>query len=110
MMTRLLLLPLTLALAAVACDNSGPIERGNLTVIDSTLGTPDPDGYVLSVEGQADRLLANHDTTFYQGFPIGDYTVSLGDVEAGCTVKDGASRNRYVGVGNNTVYFEITCP
>ena len=59
MMTRLLLLPLTLALAAVACDNSGPIERGNLTVIDSTLGTPDPDGYVLSVEGQADRLLAH---------------------------------------------------
>lgn len=83
---------------------------GNLAVRVTTTGTPDPDGYVLSVEGQPDRVIASTDTTYYNGLPIGNYSVTLADEEAGCTILDGATRDKYVAIGNNTVVYSVTCP
>lgn len=98
-------------LASLACSDTTNDEAvGNLEVRVTTSGTPDPDGYTLSVEGQADRAMASTDTTYYFGLPIGDYSVTLSGVEAGCTVVDGATKAKYVAIGSNGLVFSVTCP
>lgn len=98
-------------LATTACTtHDGDETVGNLEVRVTTTGTPDADGYTLSVSGQPDRALASNDTTTYLGLPFGDYTVTLGDVEPGCTVANGATRAKYVAVGYNSLTFGVTCP
>ena len=111
-MTRRLLLALALgALASTACaDNSNDEAVGNLEVRVITIGTPDPDGYVLAVEGQTDRAMTSTDTTFYFNLPIGTYDVTLSDIEAGCTVSGGATKAKYVAIGANVVADSVSCP
>jgi hypothetical protein len=110
-MNRPLLLALACLAASAACaDNSNDEAVGNLEVRVTTSGTPDPDGYTLSVTGEPDRAMASTDTTFYNGLPIGDYSVTLAGAEAGCTVQDGATKSKYVAIGSNTVVFSVTCP
>ncbi|HWA40024.1 MAG TPA: hypothetical protein VG712_00330 [Gemmatimonadales bacterium] len=110
-MNRPLLFALACLAASAACaDNSNDEAVGTLEVRVTTNGTPDPDGYTLSVSGQADRAMASTDTTWYVGLPIDDYSVTLGDVEIGCTVQDGATKSKYVAIGSNTLVFSVDCP
>ena len=109
-MNRRLLLALA-CLAALACaDNSNDEAVGNLEVRVTTTGTADPNGYTLSLDGQTDRAMASTDTTYYLGIPIGDYTVTLAGAEIGCTVQNGATKAKYVAIGNNTLLFVVNCP
>lgn len=110
-MKRPLLLALACLAATAACaDNSNDEAVGGLEVSVTTTGTPDPDGYTLSVTDQPDRNVAATDTTWYTGLPIGDYSVTLGDVEGSCTVQDGATKAKYVAIGGNTLAFFVDCP
>ena len=110
-MNRPLLLALACLAATAACaDNSNDEAVGNLEVRVATSGTPDPDGYILSLTGQPDRNVAATDTTWYLGLPIDDYSVTLGDVEGGCTVQNGATKAKYVAIGSNSLVFSVTCP
>lgn len=109
-MNRTLLMTLA-CLASVACTtHDGDETVGSLEVRVTTTGTPDPDGYTLSVDGQPDRTLTASDTTLYSGLPFGDYTVTLGDVEGGCTVTNGPTRAKYVAIGFNSLVYSVTCP
>ena len=110
MFRRPLLLLATLALASCSDYSSNSDAVGNLTVLVVTAGTPDPDGYTVDVTGQTQRMLSSTDTTYYLSLPIDDYTVTLGEVEAGCTVTDGAVRHEYVNIGANEVQYNVTCP
>ncbi|HWA41370.1 MAG TPA: hypothetical protein VG712_07155 [Gemmatimonadales bacterium] len=109
-MTRSLLLTVACLVAAACADNSNDEAVGNLEVRVTTTGTPDPDGYTLSVTGQPDRNVAATDTTWYLGLPIDDYSVTLGDVEGGCVVQDGATKPKYVAIGSNSLVFSVDCP
>lgn len=109
-MTRTLLLALACA-TTLACGNDSANEAvGNLTVRVTTTGTADPNGYVLSVEGQSDRAMSSTDTTYFFDLPIDTYDVHLAGAEIGCTVVDGADRAKYVAVGNNDLIYSVTCP
>src|SRR6478735_1232263 len=107
-MLRPLLLSGLLLLAGTACaEEQGPSEAiGNLRIIThSSGGSPDADGYTLTVTGQGTVAMAINDTILYSGVAIGDYSVTLGDVEGTCTVTDGAIRTPYVPIGTTTVDF-----
>ena len=98
-------------LAGAACtDHSDADAVGTLEVRVATTGTPDANGYTLSVEGQPDRAMASTDTTFYNNLPFGDYGVTLAGAEAGCTVAGGATVTKFVAVGYNRLEFDVTCP
>lgn len=109
-MNRRLLIALACLASAACADNSNDEAVGNLQVRVATSGTPDPNGYTLSVTGQPDRAMASTDTTYYNALPIGDYSVTLAGAEIGCTVQDGATKPKYVAIGNNELAFSVTCP
>lgn len=100
-----------LVLILAACAESGPNEAiGDLHVITVTTGTPDPDGYSVTVGIFAARTVAANDTTEFGDLPIEDYTVTLGDVEGGCVVSGTTSREVYVPIGVTEVEFLVNCP
>jgi hypothetical protein len=101
-----------LLLGALGCTDYGPNDEatGNMIVIATTLGTPDPDGYTIDVTGQTQQMMTATDTAVFINLNIGNYTVALGDVEGGCNVTDGASRDVYQTVGQKTVVYQIVCP
>lgn len=99
------------ALTAAACAKYGSGDaQGDLVVITASTGTPDPDGFELHVTGRDSVAMADNDTTRFNGMPIGDYTVALTGVFAGCTVAGGASQSVYVPVGVKKFEFDVTCP
>lgn len=104
-------LPLLALLAVGSCDPYGEDNAlGNLTIRTATSGTPDADGYSLAVEGQEVRAMNSTDTTTYVGLPIGNYDITLSDVEPGCSVADGATRTVYLPYGAKSVDLFIVCP
>jgi hypothetical protein len=112
-MLRPLLLSGLLLLTGTACaEPQGPSEAtGNLRIIThSSGGSPDADGYTLTVTGQGSVAMGINDTILYTDLAIGDYTVNLGDVEGTCSVTDGAIRTPYVPIGTTTVDFYVPCP
>lgn len=108
---RLILLG-TLLVTAGACAKNGPDEAlGDLQITTHLAsGTPDPDGYTVSVTGHGSQPIGVTDTVTFGALPIGDYTVALTGVAAGCTVGGGASQSVYVPVGVKTFDFTVTCP
>lgn len=112
-MFRPLILSGIVLLFGTACaEEQGPNEAiGTLRVIThSSGGTPDADGYTLTVSGHGTTPIGINDTVTYVDLPINDYSVSLGDVEGTCTVTDGAFRTPYVPLGTTTVDFFVPCP
>ena len=98
-------------IVAAGCNSyDSSSAEGNLLVIVTTIGTPDPNGYSLAVTGQAARPLASTDTTEYFNLPIGDYTVVLHGAEAGCTVMNDSTRAVYQSIGTKEVDYAVNCP
>ena len=108
---RLLLIGALLA-SATACFKNGPDEAlGDLKVTTHLAsGTPDANGYMVSVTGHGSKAIGVTDSVTFTSLPIGNYTVALTDVAAGCVVTDGASQSVYVPVGVKTFDFTVTCP
>ena len=103
-------LSLIALLAVASCDPyGGDNALGNLRVIVTTTGSIDSDGYTLTVEGETPRAMASTDTTTFVGLPIGDYEISLGDVEPGCSVTNGNPQNVYVPYGSKTLDLFVVC-
>jgi len=101
-----------LLFTASACYKTGPDEAlGDLQVITHlSAGTADANGYMVSVTGHGSQAIGVADTVTFGALPIGNYTVALTDVAAGCTVTDGASQSVYVPVGTKVFSFFVTCP
>ena len=97
-------------LLAAGCSSYDNSATGNMIVIVTTNGTPDPNGYSLAVTDQAARQLTSTDTTTYVDLPIRDYTVVLHGAEVGCTVLDDSVRAVYQTVGNKSVNYQVNCP
>ena len=105
-------LALTALLGAGACASTGPNEAvGDLRIITHLVsGTPDPDGYTVSVSGHGSKPIGVTDTVTFGALPIANYDITLSGYTAGCTVQNGATQNIYVPVGVKTFDFYVTCP
>ena len=96
---------------AVDCPTPPP-QTGNLTVGAATTGgTPDPNGYTVTVDGTPQRTIGNNGSTPYTGLNPGSHVVTLGDVASNCTVSGGASHTVTVVAGQTTTEtFAVDCP
>jgi len=95
----------------VDCPTTPP-PTGTLTVSASTAsgGTPDPNGYTVTVDGGQLRNIGINGSTTYT-LAVGPYTVDLGDIATNCTVSGGTSRTVTVTAGQPTpVPFTVDCP
>jgi hypothetical protein len=95
---------------AVTCTPR-PAETGNVRVTVSTSGgSPDGDGYTVSVDGgSAQDLNANGSRTI-QGLTAGAHSVQLGGVAANCTVTGDNPQPVTVVTGQTaTVTFAVSC-
>lgn len=109
-MLKLRHLPFFVCLAIAGCDPyGGDNALGNLRIIVSTTGSVDADGYTLTVGGETPRAMASTDTTNFVGLPIGDYEVTLDDVEPGCSVTNGNPQTVYVPYGSKTLGLFVSC-
>jgi len=102
---------LAVALALVACsDGSGPPVEGTLVVATITAGDdPDPNGYLLEVDGLISVSLDLTDTIETR-LPSGSHSVRLVGVAEQCTVDPGDSLVVEVPPQDSAaVRFEVSC-
>jgi len=97
----------------VSYGQAPPPTTGNLTVTTSTSGSDVPASYTLNASGPggstSQAIGANTSVTF-SGVTPGDYTVSLSDVAANCTMSGANPRTVTVpsgGTGSTT--FSVSC-
>jgi len=93
----------------VTCATTPP-PTGDLTVSATTTGgTPDPNGYTVTVNGDTRTILSGQSTTYT--LAPGSYTVALGDVASNCTVTGGPSQTKTVTAGQTVAAtFAVDCP
>jgi hypothetical protein len=96
---------------AVTCSATPP-ETGDLTVSASTTGgTPDPNGYIVTVNGGQSHAITINGSTTYTSLVVGSYTVQLGDMASNCTVSGGSSHTVNVTANQTTTEsFAVNCP
>src|SRR5438876_1204327 len=87
---------------------------GSLTVSTTTTGgTPDPDGYTVSVSGGgggSQHIDPNASLTFFN-LAVGSHTVTLSGIAPNCSVSGGTQRNVNVPAGGSTsASFPVDCP
>jgi hypothetical protein len=96
---------------AVDCPTPPP-PTGDLTVtVSTTGGTPDPDGYTVTVDGANNRDLGINESTTYAGIAAGSHSVRLSGLASNCTVS--GSNPRAVSVpdgGTGSTTFSVSCP
>ena len=72
---------------------------------------PDPDGYVLEIDGWDGGRIGVNETRTLPGFAIGHYLVELMDVAGNCSVADANPRKASVPQGGTaTMRFDVDCP
>ena len=108
------MLVLVFALAVVsACNGDGtsPPTTGTIEVIAATMGSElDPDGYTVTVDGEADQALGVNSSISISGLSAGDHTVELTDVAANCSVGGSNPRTATVSAGSTaTTTFDVSC-
>ena len=95
----------------VTCTTPPP-PTGDLTVtVSTTGGTPDPDGYTVTVDGAQSRGLGINESTTYGGIAAGSHSVQLNGLASNCTVSGSNPRSVDVpdgGTGSTT--FSVSCP
>src|SRR5207237_83311 len=73
---------------------------GSLTVATSTAGgTPDPDGYTVTVSGGGSQTIGNNDSVTFPDLATGSHTVTLSGIASNCSVSGGTSRTVTVTAG-----------
>lgn len=89
-----------------------PPTTGNLTVgATTTGGTPDPNGYTVTLDGGQLRNIGNNGSTPYTDLTPGSHVVTLGDIASNCTVSGGASHTVTIVAGQTTTEtFAVDCP
>src|SRR5207247_8811367 len=79
---------------------------GSLDVtVSTTGGTPDPDGYTVTVSGTggaSQHIATNGGRVTFDNLAAGDHTVTLSDLAANCSVTGGASKTVTVPAGSST--------
>ena len=84
---------------------------GNLTVSTSTSGSSlDPDGYTVTVDGNASQAVAINGSVTFTGLSAGSHSVQLSGVAGNCTVS--GSNPRTVNVpsgGTGSTTFTVSC-
>ncbi len=96
---------------SVSCPTPPP-PTGDLTVNTSTSGgTPDPDGYTVSVTGGGSQSIGINGSVTFSGLAAGSHTVTLGGIASNCTVSGGTSQTVNVPTGGTgTASFSVSCP
>jgi hypothetical protein len=93
---------------AIAC---GPgTATGTLEIRTTTSGTPDPDGYTVSVDGGAEQPIPASGSIDVPGLSAGAHTVTLSGLAANCAISGESSQPATVQAGATaTVEFVIAC-
>jgi Big-like domain-containing protein len=88
-----------------------PSTTGSLTVTSSTSGTsPDPDGYMITIDGSERGPLGSNAVVTVAGLPEGSHLVGLNGVAGNCTVQ-GANPSAVTVPASSTVQiaFAVLC-
>jgi len=101
-------------MVAAGCgdDDPAPPTTGQIAVTTVTTGdTPDPDGYALTLDGNAAGDVGVNDVAIIPDLTPGTYTVALTGVAANCTVAGDNPRDLNVTAGvSTTTTFSVNCP
>lgn len=103
--------PIVALLAGACGDSDTGVDVPDLQVRTATSGTElDPDGYLLSVDGDAGRAVGVTDTLEITGLTEGDHQVSLGGVIENCAVQGDNPRTVHVVSGSTSeTEFLVAC-
>ena len=95
---------------AITCTTPAPTS-GNLRInVGTTGGSPDPDGYSVSIDSGNPQNLATDDSRTVQGLTPGAHSVLLGGVAANCSVAGENPKTFTISAGQTaTVAFSVTC-
>ncbi len=85
---------------------------GSLSVSTTTSGgTPDPDGYTVTVNGGGSQPIGNNGNVTFSNLTAGSHTVTLSGLASNCTASGGTSRTVTVPAGGSTsASFSVSCP
>jgi hypothetical protein len=102
---------LAILLSLPGCGDPTSTEAGMLAVTTATTGpSPDPDGYMVRVDGQALGRLAGVDTVIVPLRETATHTVVLGEVSRNCAVAGDSVRDVPVPRGDTAwVGFAVAC-
>src|SRR5256886_8187544 len=74
-------------------------------------GTPDPDGYTVTVSGGGSQTIGNNDSVTFPDLATGSHTVTLSGIASNCSVSGGTQRSVNVPAGGSTsASFPLSCP
>ena len=91
----------------VDCDPT----TGSIEVTTTTSGTPDPDGYLVDVDGGAAEFLDDATPVVFDGLTPASYSVTLTGLDGGCVVDPpNPAMPTVVAGGTEPVDFVVTCP
>jgi hypothetical protein len=92
---------------SIVCNST----TGTLEISANTSGpAPDPNGYVITIDGVERRAIGNNAATVLQGLAVGDYLVGLGEVAENCQVQGNNPRTVSILAGETTAEaFVVTC-
>jgi hypothetical protein len=99
------------ASTGVAFAMSCAAPTGSLRILAHTLGeNPDPDGYLVRLDGAGDRVLAIEGTLEVADLAAGDHRIELSGVASNCAVTGAAERMATITPAQQTtVVFDVTC-
>lgn len=106
------LVPICTALA-LACGGDGPVEppTGALRLVVSTSGAdPDPDGYLVTLDGGPPQAVGPATDTTVSGVVSGTHQLAVSDVASNCTLEEDNPRTVQVQSSRSTnVSITISC-
>jgi len=74
-------------------------------------GTPDPNGYTVSVTGGGSQPIGNNGNVTFSNLTAGSHTVTLSGLAPNCTASGGTQRTVNVPAGGSTsASFSVSCP
>lgn len=99
------------AVLATSCrDSTGP-ATGSIRISISTTGTDiDPDGYSVTLDGEASRIISANAELTISGVSAGDHSVTLSGLASNCTASPGLVISPAVSAGGRvTAAFQVVC-
>ena len=91
----------------IDCAEAGALE----VVTETSGGSPDVDGYAVTVDAGADQVIAASGTLTVTGLVVGEHRIALGGVAAHCRVSGENPRVAQLDIVETTrVTFAVACP